>query len=72
MSEPLRDCRIEQQDDFRYGTRESPDHIEYIPPVYIILDMYFETIPGTADALRLVQLAKDTLWTPLEVVTSHG
>lgn len=69
MSEPLRDCRIEQQDEFRYGVRESPDYLEYIPPVYSILDMYFETVPGTVDALRLLQLANETLWTPLELVT---
>lgn len=62
MTDPFKDGRKDRLGDFAYGPKESPDYVEYIPEVFTILDLYFDTPAGTEDALRLARLARQKLW----------
>jgi hypothetical protein len=60
--ETFRDGRKERLGEFVYGPRESPDYVEYMPEIFTLLDMLFETPRGSADAIRLARLAREKLW----------
>lgn len=61
MTDPFRDGRKDRLGTFVYGPKESPDYVEYIPESFKVMDLYFDTQPGTPDALRLVKLLKNLL-----------
>lgn len=61
MTDPFRDGRKDRLGAFAYGPKESPDYVEYIPESFQVMDLYFDTKPGTPDALRLVSLLKTLL-----------
>lgn len=61
MLESYVDQRKDRLGKFNYGPRESPDYVEYVPEVFILLDKLFETPLGSSDALKLARLVNDKL-----------
>lgn len=63
MTEQIyQDRRQDESGDFTYGSGESPDYVEYVPEALALLDIYLETAPGSADAIRILRLAKEKFW----------
>lgn len=66
MSAPAayKDSRKDNRGNFSHGPKESPAYQEYVPPVFALMDLYFDTVPGSPDALRLVRLLREKMWRP--------